>query len=265
MSYILEALKKSQQERGLGQVPTIETLPAVAETGGPTGINYWGVAAVSLAGLAVLIALYAALRGAPNQETVSPKGVLAEQSGPEEAPIVSNSSHELLPPTPLLSQEPTREEAQPNFIDEPQQQPPSSPPQVQEPVRELARTETHPSPPPREPAVAPKPEDKVPEDLRQEIEAFKQELRDEQADQRKQASGKLPPHKLRLPREVEERLPAFLMTVHIYDKEPAKRFVLINARRLREGDQTRQGIAVEEILPSGVVLSYEGHRFFRHR
>jgi general secretion pathway protein B len=55
------------------------------------------------------------------------------------------------------------------------------------------------------------------------------------------------------------------MTVHIYDEDPAKRFVLINARKYREGERTREDIGVEEILPDGVVLSLEGHRFFRKR
>jgi len=68
-----------------------------------------------------------------------------------------------------------------------------------------------------------------------------------------------------LPREVEERLPSFLLTVHIYDPEPAKRFVVIDGRKMRQGDSSRSGILVEEILPDGVALSFEGHKFFRPR
>ncbi|MGB7550737.1 MAG: hypothetical protein WBM15_04135, partial [Chromatiaceae bacterium] len=63
MSYILEALRKSQQDREIGQVPTLATQPLFMsqESGG----NFRGLAAVALAGLAVAIALYAALRAGP--------------------------------------------------------------------------------------------------------------------------------------------------------------------------------------------------------
>lgn len=264
MSYILEALKKSQQERDLGQVPTLETLPAMTESG-PSRINHWGVAAVVLAGLAVVIALYAALRAVPTREDSVPVATVPAQPASAAVSVVPDPVRELPQPAPVSSQVPVGEGAQPGVIDEfPPERSSSVPPQAREPVREPAQPERRPSPPPR-PAAVTRPEDKIPEDLRQEIETFKQNLRNEKADRRKQADAALPPHKLRLPREVEERLPASLMTGHIYDKEPAKRFVLINARKLREGEQTRQGIFVEEILPSGVVLSYEGHRFFRHR
>jgi len=103
--------------------------------------------------------------------------------------------------------------------------------------------------------------------LRQDIEAFKEQVRQERGGGKKpvKSEAKVPPQELRLPRDVAQRMPAFLMTVHIYDAEPAKRFVLINARKIREGGATRDGIQVEEILPDGAVLSYDGHRFFQHR
>ena len=61
MSYILEALKKSQQERELGQVPTLEMGP-FAGVRRPHRGNPWALAALGLAGLAVAIALFAVLR-----------------------------------------------------------------------------------------------------------------------------------------------------------------------------------------------------------
>jgi general secretion pathway protein B len=122
------------------------------------------------------------------------------------------------------------------------------------------------APPSEPPLTAREEDDGIPEDLRQEIETFKRQVRGEKAGAEEEAPPpEVPVRDLRLPREVRERLPALLLTVHIYDSDPAKRFVMINARKYREGDQTRQDVLVEEILPDGVVLSYEGHRFFRHR
>ena len=65
MSYILEALKKSQQERELGQVPTLDAL-APAPQRRPPHASPWGLATLIMAGLALALALYAALfRGEP--------------------------------------------------------------------------------------------------------------------------------------------------------------------------------------------------------
>ena len=116
--------------------------------------------------------------------------------------------------------------------------------------------------------VASRPADGIPDDLRQDIQSFKEQIKGgEGGKAAKKANNQkpVPPQERRLPREVEERLPSFLLTVHIYDAEPAKRFVVIDGRKLRQGDSSRGGILVEEILPDGVALSFEGHPFFRPR
>jgi general secretion pathway protein B len=58
MSYILEALKKSQQERELGQVPTLAT-ESYSEPERPSKINPLVLSALLLAFLAIVVALYA--------------------------------------------------------------------------------------------------------------------------------------------------------------------------------------------------------------
>ncbi|MFZ1576443.1 MAG: general secretion pathway protein GspB, partial [Chromatiaceae bacterium] len=116
--------------------------------------------------------------------------------------------------------------------------------------------------------VAPSPPDGIPDDLRQDIQSFKDQLKEGQggkATKKASTQKQLSPQERHLPREVEQRLPSFLLTVHIYDLEPAKRFVVIDGRKLRQGDSSRGGILVEEILPDGVALSFEGHPFFRPR
>ena len=80
-----------------------------------------------------------------------------------------------------------------------------------------------------------------------------------------EAEKVLAPQELRLPKEVRKRMPDFVMSAHIYDKEPAKRFVLINGLKTREGEESREAITVEEILPDGAVLRFEGNRFFQRR
>jgi general secretion pathway protein B len=56
-------------------------------------------------------------------------------------------------------------------------------------------------------------------------------------------------------------LPALVLNMHVYDPAPDSRFVLVNGRRLREGDELPDGMRVERITPSGVVLNARGRRF----
>jgi general secretion pathway protein B len=56
-------------------------------------------------------------------------------------------------------------------------------------------------------------------------------------------------------------LPALILNLHVYDEAPANRYVLLNARRLREGDEVADGVRVVTIVPRGVVLITRGRRF----
>ena len=62
MSYILEALKKSQQERELGRVPTLETTGTFEDDTVVPDRSRGPILAVGLAAVAMIVALYAALR-----------------------------------------------------------------------------------------------------------------------------------------------------------------------------------------------------------
>ena len=56
-------------------------------------------------------------------------------------------------------------------------------------------------------------------------------------------------------------IPEANLNMHVYDATPALRFVLLNGQRLREGDVSREGLRVEQILPDGVLLSAGGNSF----
>jgi len=296
MSYILEALRRSQQERELGNMQTsatdVNTEPV--ESG---GINSWVFAALALAASAVVIALYAALQARPSvSEQVQAPPLPVETLAPAQDNgdrIRLEDQHNLsvtnrrLPPA-------ARGEAVPEaLIDDVGAAIRSSPPylrslslprELSEEERELPAEEQEPlvEPPPPKPRAAPTPTARpaprpaavtgdfdVPDDVVRDIETFKEELRLEQSVDSGRPVPKQPepkdPRDLRLPKEVALRQPAFVMTVHVHEKERDKRFVVINARKYREGDTTREGLIVEEILPDGAILSIEGHRFFSRR
>lgn len=56
-------------------------------------------------------------------------------------------------------------------------------------------------------------------------------------------------------------LPAATLNLHVYDSDPAKRFVLLNGERLREADTSRDNLKVLSITPEGVVLGYGDSSF----
>ena len=60
-------------------------------------------------------------------------------------------------------------------------------------------------------------------------------------------------------------LPPLHLDLHVYDPDPRKRYVMINTQMLRQGDSLPDGVTVISIRPDGVVLSYEGRRFLLPR
>jgi general secretion pathway protein B len=308
MSYILEALKKSQQERELGRVPTLDTSGMFSEDKEPAPTSHWGLLAVGLAAVAVVIALYAVLRTpapvpvsvpvpeqasaepgaapappAASTPTISAAGVGQTPSGvvppiaadgssaaapfPEQTSLGHSAAPAGSPPSARFSDRDSDpiEDEEPAFEAEPDLW------LEQELQRQLDAEQAayaeplEPAVPRRRPQRAP-----VPEDLVEDIESFKQQMRREQGippppAQRRPADITGDPTKLRLTPLQQAQLPAYFMTVHVYDEDAAKRFILINALRYVEGEETRDGIRIERIIPEGAVLSYLGNPFFVRR
>lgn len=73
----------------------------------------------------------------------------------------------------------------------------------------------------------------------------------------------LPPPPLlgELSQSYRNSVPVLTLTVHVYSESPGQRFVFINDRRYREGQQLKEGPKLESIQPRGVILSWKGTRF----
>jgi general secretion pathway protein B len=59
----------------------------------------------------------------------------------------------------------------------------------------------------------------------------------------------------------DAHLPALRVDLHVYAAKPEERFVLINMHRLHEGEVLPEGVRIESITPEGVVVSYQGAKF----
>jgi general secretion pathway protein B len=60
-------------------------------------------------------------------------------------------------------------------------------------------------------------------------------------------------------------LPELHLDIHVYATQPAERFVFLNNRKYREGSETPEGTLIERITRDGVVLNHRGVRFLLPR
>lgn len=60
-------------------------------------------------------------------------------------------------------------------------------------------------------------------------------------------------------------IPEMRLDIHVYSNNPAERFVFINMRKYTEGQTLTEGPALERITPEGAVLNQRGLRFLLPR
>jgi len=60
-------------------------------------------------------------------------------------------------------------------------------------------------------------------------------------------------------------LPQLRLDLHVFAAHPQERFVMINMHKVHEGDTLPEGVHVDSITPEGAVLSYRGSRFLLPR
>jgi general secretion pathway protein B len=61
------------------------------------------------------------------------------------------------------------------------------------------------------------------------------------------------------------QLPQLRLDLHVFAARPEERFVMINMHKLREGDTLPDGVHVDSITPEGAVLSFNGSKFLLTR
>lgn len=63
--------------------------------------------------------------------------------------------------------------------------------------------------------------------------------------------------------QVRDALPSMAVSMLIYSRNPAERWININGTKRKEGQEISSGLKVEEITPDGAVFSYQGQRFYK--
>jgi general secretion pathway protein B len=64
-----------------------------------------------------------------------------------------------------------------------------------------------------------------------------------------------------LPASVQREIPSIAISFHAYSSNPKERRVMITGDMLVQGEALAPGLSLDEITPDGVILGYKGYRF----
>ena len=237
MSYILDALRKSDQQRRRGAAPTLLAGQAMAEAPKQPAFLAYGLPAAVLVGAGIVIGW---LR--PWQP---------EQAAPGRAERVAAKPLESTPRQPAsapseMAPQPRPEQRLQNATPPAQAAPALVPTKPQLPARAKPETDGTPreadAAVPRKTAAPERPAGTAAADA---------------------ARVQTVVSMANLPLSVQQELPAMTISFHVYSGDSEKRLVGINNRMLREGEHVVPGLKLEQITPDGMILGYKGYSFRR--
>ena len=256
MSYILEALKKSERQRHRGVTPTLQVVQGGAVARKQPLSIYYGMLAAVLLGVGIMIGW---LR--PWQP---------EQPAPEAVPIVAKPAIRI------------EQQTAPTALNKPAKMPGETASGL--PAQDSSAQSMQPVPG----AEAVKPDTPAPvtENTALENTAMENNV-PENTVAEKSIPGKGMPEKSmqandipgkhtgpvdgakeqkvvaisELPLHIQQEIPAMTIQLHAYSGNPGERLVNINSRSLREGGYLTPELRLEQITPGGVIFDFKGYRF----
>ncbi len=231
MSYILEALKKSEQERGAGESPSVQTIHSAGLQYAQQKKPLWPyvLAVVITLNVIALIVFFA-------PATQSLKQSDAATATP--APIADRSVN-----TTLASAI--------------QENTPSTPPVVAK-----APVAKPPALAPAQPLAQPLQQttarvaDKTVTTARSSEDNYQPSI------SKKTRNDYVSVVDVRdLPLDIQARIPDMVFSAHVYSSNPQQRSVVINGNFMEQGDMLTSKLRLDEITPGGVVFDFDGVRF----
>lgn len=221
MSYILDALKKADQQRQRGAAPSLRSAPEIVHEERKSSVWRFAVPAMLLVVAGAWFAWWQASRSASSSgsQTVAataPPPLTGQPSAATPFPAMPSTP---APPLPLPNSSPNA------FPSEATAKPvPSTS------VRSAANATARAAAPAEATSAA-------------EPQAARIWMLDE------------------LPLPVRQALPAMTVSLHAWSATPTSRIVSINNQLLHEGDSPATGVTLEEITPDGMIMTFRGYRF----
>lgn len=283
MSLILEALKKSEQQRRLGEAPTLGT-PVVATRRRRSLLPVLAILVIAAAAIAWwLMRPHAPASPAPaapvaaqsaNPVVATPKSVArppaptvpdthaqdraklaaadaarrnAQRPDQDKRVAGTENTVRATPPAPASAMAKGAAPAVPSTPLPPVKKPADSGDVISQPATTAEHTVAS-APPAAGKTDAPPATDKTNSPA-------------PKADKRAASDAELPPI-WDLPFATRKDIPAINLSMHVYSADPKERFVVIKGDRHVEGDEVASDLILREIRQDGLVLDYKGQRFF---
>ena len=226
MSFILDALKKSESDRQRQSGPALYEVKVAPPRG---GLPPWAVAVVILLAINLMIGLWMLLRHPPAR----PAGETAAAAAPVAAPLPA-------PPATSPITAPAVAPAAPAPIVAAQ----AAPVGAGAPGTDIGHADSL-----------------TPEDFAPASEPAGSAL----GGHVRRGTGTGVPLYQDAAATPGTQIPQLRLDLHAYAARPQDRFVMINMHKVREGDTLPEGVRVDSITPDGAILSYKGSSFLLPR
>jgi len=237
MSYILDALKKSDQQRQLGATPTLHTTQVTEAASRQPAFWWYGLLALGLVGAGIAIGSLGpsvSTHELPARDSVTAQS--SDSNTSREAPAFRSPASQISGKSEIGAKG-------------------SAPRTLQRPIPtnavighdESSHSRTAAQHVPRK-RVASIPKGAAPVTARSK------------SNPPAPASRVIPMSEL--PLSIQRALPAMSISAHAYSSQPKDRLVSINDQLMREGAFLAPGLKLEEITPDGMIFGYKGYRFY---
>lgn len=234
MSYILDALKKSDQQRQRGATPTLLTAQVTAAAPKQPFFIYYALLAVALLGIGITIGWLHALQAeqpSPATEAIAAKPL---------SPISRQAAPAFMPAPPDMAGKTAQE--LPTAAN-------STPALKPVPKVDSMKPRIHAPAVVRAPSVA--------------VSVAQKAMPEKSANPADVAQEQRAIPMVELPLQIQQEIPPLAVQLHAYSSNPGERLVSINFRSLREGAYVTPDLRLERITPDGMIFSYKGYRFQR--
>ena len=223
MSYILDALKKSEQQRGHGKIPDVQTMHSSSLNYRDEKKAYWPYILIAAILLNLIVIVYFIIDKDSEKVTTVAENTREKTAIEDEITLRPT-------PTTVLDKEINNIESSENIPKKTKtniniQIKPSQP----TPAQKVSSSEIKKASPP---VVTP--QENVQEDM---VEYYD------------------------LSESLQRQIPTITVSAHIYSNNPIQRSIVINNSFLEEGDYVLDNLILIEITADGAIFNYEGTQF----
>jgi general secretion pathway protein B len=242
MSYILEALRKSEQERerDRGEVPDIKSVHTsynTSETPGRHKAWWWLLAGVVLINGVIFAVVYVG----------------------EDETTIAQAPSQLLPPSAQTVPDNNPRETARGSSSAPAKETENSTPQ--NPVRQEPSAVASESSNQSTPRVVFSEEPLQLDDSAGDQSSVTVDVTDKSGAQAVEESTADAGPVSDLPDNVRKQIPSIAFGGHIYSSSVQRRSVMINGKKRREGEVIESGLVLSAITPAGAEFEFQGYRF----